>query len=44
MLMTEGRWKMLAVMVSVTVTLAAHLFFEEWNVSGFFKFISVVVQ
>lgn len=40
MLMTESKWKILAVKVNITVTLAAHLFFEELNVSGFLKVIS----
>lgn len=40
MLMTGGRWKILAVKVNVIVTLAAHLFFEEWNISGFLKVVS----
>lgn len=40
MLMTEGRWKILAVKVNVIVTCAAHLFFAEWNVSGFLSHFS----
>lgn len=40
MLMTEGRWKIIAGKVNVVVTHTAHLFFEEWNVLGLLKVIS----
>lgn len=40
MLMTEGRWKIIAGKVNVIVTHTAHLLFEEWNVLGVLKVIS----
>lgn len=39
-LMKEVRWKILAVEINIIMTLAAYLFYEEWNVLGFLKVIS----